>query len=84
MAYYNITRSFYDEIFKNQKGLCAICEVWEPTCVDHDHACCPTWKSCGACVRGLLCKGCNIQLEKVEKTGEGPRRAKLYLSMYGE
>jgi Recombination endonuclease VII len=27
--------------------------------VDHDHNCCPGDKSCGKCIRGLLCRACN-------------------------
>lgn len=27
--------------------------------VDHDHNCCPGGKSCGRCVRGLICGTCN-------------------------
>jgi len=27
--------------------------------VDHDHACCPGAVSCGRCVRGFICAGCN-------------------------
>jgi len=45
---------------------CAICKV-DPDpgrylCVDHDHACCPGKKSCGKCLRGLLCTACNLAI----------------------
>lgn len=28
--------------------------------VDHDHSCCPGNKSCGGCIRGLICHSCNV------------------------
>ena len=30
--------------------------------VDHDHACCPGGRSCGSCVRGILCRKCNVAI----------------------
>lgn len=46
--------------------------------LDHDHACCPKGKfgtrrivSCGDCVRGWLCRGCNWALGN---TRESPKR----------
>ncbi len=34
--------------------------------VDHDHACCPGDRSCGACVRGIICHSCNSALGRYE------------------
>jgi hypothetical protein len=36
--------------------------------VEHDHACCQRKnRSCGKCVRGLLCHTCNIALGHIER-----------------
>lgn len=67
---YGLTREQYDAMHRAQGGLCACCEQPERTlnkrgeikmlAVDHDHSCCPGKKSCGECVRGLLCHSCNV------------------------
>jgi hypothetical protein len=66
--HYGMTLDDYNRILEDQGGLCA-----NPGCfneppadrrfdVDHDHGCCPGEKSCGKCVRGLLCRRCNHAL----------------------
>jgi len=35
---------------------CEICGVLEELCIDHDHSCCSGVKTCGDCIRGVLCK----------------------------
>lgn len=65
-ALYNITPEQYDEMLEAQGGVCGICGKppmgSRRLAVDHDHRCCPGSKSCGECVRGLLCGSCNPKL----------------------
>lgn len=57
---YGITPERFMQMMEEQHGLCAICDKdMEPPCIDHDHRCCPGDKSCGKCVRGLICDNCN-------------------------
>jgi hypothetical protein len=64
---HGITVEQFDAMLESQGGVCAICGTDEPGGkgafhVDHDHACCPGRRSCGECIRGLLCAPCNVGL----------------------
>ena len=59
---YGITVADFDQMLDAQGGICAICGTNNPSrwCVDHDHTCCDTVKTCGRCVRKILCHECNV------------------------
>lgn len=48
-----------DQLVEWLRGGCQACGSMDDLHVDHDHACCPGSKTCGTCVRGVLCGGCN-------------------------
>ena len=60
---------WFNAKMEEQGGGCAICGKHyqkRKLSVDHNHACCEGRKSCGKCVRGLLCDVCNHRLSSVE------------------
>ena len=55
--------------------------------VDHDNACCPRIKkrrTCGTCVRGLLCPNCNSALGMMADSADSLRRAADYLEKFNK
>lgn len=79
---YGITVEQYRAMLAAQDGRCGMCNLPEEEngimlAIDHDHACCPDpCRSCGRCLRGLLCDPCNRALGYVEGYRE---RADRYL-----
>jgi hypothetical protein len=80
---YCITPERYTELLDAQRGVCALCarpeRAGRDLAVDHDHRCCPGSRSCGGCVRGLLCGRCNVGLGRFGDSGEKLGAAVRYL-----
>lgn len=71
LAAYGLTQKKFDQLLEAQGHACGMCH--QPFAdgqlihVDHDHSCCPDdCRSCGKCVRGLLCHACNVALGHIE------------------
>lgn len=70
---FGIRPSDYDGLLEKQGGGCAVCGAKRNGLrlpVDHDHSCCPGRKSCGKCIRGILCVRCNTITGFLEKNSE--------------
>lgn len=52
--------------------------------IDHDHSCCPGNKSCGKCIRGLLCRECNLLLGHCKDDIDRLKNAIKYLKKAGK
>lgn len=90
LARYGMTESQYAEMFERQGGLCRICRRPEDglnstgkprlLAIDHNHSCCPeTSRSCGKCIRGLICGRCNTVLGMVGDSRSLLRKMITYL-----
>jgi hypothetical protein len=86
---HGLTYLEYEQLYNLQDGICAICEQ-EPRSktggngecrlvIDHDHSCCPGKRSCGKCIRGLICPDCNIALGKFQDSTKVLHKAIVYL-----
>lgn len=84
---HHVTVDWYNETLKKQGNRCAICRRGEPGghngffwVVDHDHNHCPGTYSCGSCVRGLLCRSCNIAISTFKEDPDIFRRGIEYIT----
>ena len=69
---YGLSQEQFDRLLDAQLRACGMChkpfEERQLIHVDHDHECCRGKnRSCGACIRGLLCHTCNIALGYIER-----------------
>lgn len=68
--HYNLTLDDYTQLLKKFNNACALphCKSTTDLVIDHDHSCCPTARTCGKCIRGVLCRQCNVAIGKLGDT----------------
>lgn len=89
---YGMTIAEFEDKLRQQGGKCGLCRTDKPFVkpnsrsrhwhVDHDHSCCPKARSCGKCVRALLCSNCNLMLGNAKDDISILQMGILYLVRY--
>jgi hypothetical protein len=82
---HRLRREQYEELLAGQEGGCAICGITQCESgnrfsIDHDHSCCPGERSCGECIRGLLCSACNRMISNARDSVETLKAGIAYLA----
>jgi hypothetical protein len=79
---YGLTAEQWQQMVDAQGGRCFLCgrtpeeaggrsgPLGVTLHVDHDHRCCSGPRSCGKCIRGLLCAPCNRMVGWIERIGK--------------
>lgn len=89
---------YVEMLYTEQDGRCALMGEEAPNIVtmamsggkdwwhvDHDHSCCPGGngqKTCGKCIRGIVCQRCNVWLLREGVSLEMIEKAVEYLTRY--
>jgi hypothetical protein len=90
---YGLAPGQYERMLARQNGVCAICSQPEksvskatgkiyPLAVDHDRSCCPGNRSCGKCVRELVCRNHNVMLGLADDSPAILRMGAKYLDRW--
>lgn len=83
---HGITRTDFIKLLIAQGFSCKICDEEDKKLViDHDHTCCSGVKSCGKCIRGLICHRCNTVVGQIEyNAGLLPKCYEYLGVLYGD
>lgn len=78
---FGLSPEMFEEMRIKQDNKCWICqkEFTRTPHIDHNHSCCPGPRSCGKCIRGLLCHSCNCGLGNFHDDLNLMQRAMDYL-----
>lgn len=82
---YGVTEEQYRTMLAEQGNACAVCRVSFETArpnIDHDHNCCQGSRSCGKCVRGILCPSCLTLASLMETKMKFSSNLFNYLTMH--
>ena len=86
---YKLTDEQYNQLLLDQNNSCKTCKIeFDSTLnstrpnIDHDHECCEGKRSCGKCVRGILCGSCNLLFGQLKDSIQTLQNMINYLKEY--
>lgn len=78
---HHLSQEEYQKLFDLYSGKCHSCHERDAINIDHDHSCCKGTRSCGKCVRGILCSQCNTALGLMNDNPEMIKKLKQYAEL---
>lgn len=84
---FNISQEQYVKLISKFPTSCQLCSreySAKGPVFDHDHSCCPGRKSCGKCIRGVICNRCNLSLGAISDNADTLKNMIKYLEKYHE